>query len=113
MDPRANPSEFWNLSEKDGVGILRNAGGRVTEDVLRSVRVLAGVMGYGKNTVGVVAVVHHTDCGLKCFGNGEVAALLKVRSGLEGERAKEVDGMDFGSWKEYVHCLRVLVSLIR
>lgn len=51
MDPRSDPTHFWNLGE-DGPPVVRNGGGRVTEDTLRSIRLLAGVMGYGKNTVG-------------------------------------------------------------
>ena len=31
MDPRANPTDFWKL---EGPGVLRNAGGRVTEGTL-------------------------------------------------------------------------------
>lgn len=72
----------------------------MTEDVLRSIRTLTGIMSNGRNTVGAVAVVHHTDCGLANFGNGEVANLLKQHAHLEGETAKEVERMDFGSWKE-------------
>ncbi|KAK3723488.1 hypothetical protein LTR37_001740 [Vermiconidia calcicola] len=57
-------------------------------------------MSNGKNTVGVVAVVHHSDCGLRNFSNKRVAEMLKVRADLDDERAKEVDGMEFGSWSE-------------
>ena len=62
MDPRANPSEFWNFNESTPPmpGVLRNGGGRATEDMLRSIRALAAIMGFGTNTVGCVAVVHHT-----------------------------------------------------
>ena len=102
MDPRANPNEFWNFGygSPQMPGVLRNAGGRVTEDVLRSIRTLAGIMGNGKNTVGAVAVVHHADCGLRVNSNEKVAAGLKDHAGLTGERADEVDKMDFGSWSE-------------
>ena len=49
MDPRSNPNELWGITEsKPGAAVLRNAGGRVTEDVLRSLRVLGGIFGYGK-----------------------------------------------------------------
>lgn len=101
MDPRASPAEFWSFSEAGPVlpAIIRNAGGRVTEDTLRSIRTLSAIMSYGKNTVGCVAVVHHTDCGLRNFGDGEVKELLKVRSELSGTGASEVDQMDFLSWK--------------
>lgn len=100
MDPRADPHDFWGLDEAAGIPIVRNAGGRADEGALRSARVLSGIMGYGQNTVGAIAVVHHTDCGLRCFTNREVGDLLKSRAGLKGARADEVDRMDFGSWKE-------------
>ena len=99
MDPRTNPSEFFDFGE-DGPAVIRNAGARVTEDVLRSIRLLAGIMTCGKNTVGAVAVVHHTDCGLRNFSNGEVAHLLKDHAHLEGERVGEVDKLDFGCFKK-------------
>ena len=113
MDPRANPNEFWNFSEESLAkpGVIRNAGGRVTEDTLRSIRVLSAVMGYGQNTVGAVAVLHHTDCGLRNFSDEKVRTLLKEHVGLEGERAKEVDKMDFRSWSEYVSlCLMLMME---
>ena len=97
MDPRANPNEFFNFSE-DGPAVLRCAGGRVTEDTLRSIRVLSGIMSNGRNTVGCVAVVHHSDCGLRNFSNERIGSLLKERAGLEGDRAAEVEKMDFASW---------------
>ena len=48
MDPRSNPNEFWGFDESTvKAGVLRNAGGRVTEDVLRTLRVGSGIFGYG------------------------------------------------------------------
>ena len=77
--------------------ILRNGGGRVTEDTLRSVRTLAAIMGNGKSTVGAVAVVHHEDCGLRNFGDDQVKELLKEHSELDEQRSKEVDAFEIGS----------------
>ena len=49
MDPRSNPNELWGITESNpGAAVFRNAGGRVTEDVLRSIRVLSGISGYGE-----------------------------------------------------------------
>ncbi|KAK5165941.1 uncharacterized protein LTR77_008865 [Saxophila tyrrhenica] len=100
MDPRANPNEFWAFSETSPVqpAVLRNAGGRVTEDTLRSIRVLSGIMGNGKNTVGAVAVVHHADCGLRNFSDERVGELLGERAGLDEGKKGEVGGMWFGSF---------------
>lgn len=47
-----------------------------------------------------VAVIHHTDCGLRNFSNQQIGTLLTEKSGLEGDRAEEVARMDFGSWSE-------------
>ena len=99
MDPRADPRDFWDFGPYKP-GILSNAGGRATEDVMRSIRTLSGIMADGDNTVGAVAVVHHTDCGLWNCSNARVAETLKEHSGLSGDRAAEVDKMDFGSWSE-------------
>ena len=96
MDPRADPRDFWNTG---AIPIVRNVGGIATEDALRSIRFLAGVMSNGRNTVGAVAVVHHTDCGLSCHSEEDVRGGLKRQVGLEGQRAKEVDGMGFGCWQ--------------
>ena len=48
----------------------------------------------------VVAVIHHTDCGLLNFSNEHVASLLIERAGLEGQIAEQVKAMDFGSWSQ-------------
>lgn len=61
MDPRANPTVFWNLGE-DGPPVVRVAGGRVTEDTLRSMRVLAGIMSYGRNTLGAGTLANCRIC---------------------------------------------------
>jgi carbonic anhydrase len=109
MDPRCNPNEFWKFSE-EGPAVIRNAGGRVTEDTLRSIRVLSGIMSNGRNTVGAVAVVHHRDCGLLNFSNEKVKEQLKIKAELNEQRAKEVDRMEFGSFSEYVELTPVLVN---
>ena len=101
MDPRCNPNEFWGFSESTPkMAVLRNAGGRVTEDVLRSIRVGGGVFGYGDNTVGAVAVVHHVDCGLTHFSNEKVGELLAEHAKLDGKSAEEAKKLDYGEITE-------------
>ena len=58
MDARIVPLEVFGLGVGDA-HVLRNAGGRVTPDVLRSLAVSTCVYG-----VRSVAVVHHTECGM-------------------------------------------------
>lgn len=101
MDPRSNPNEFWGISESNPrMAVVRNAGGRVTEDVLRSIRVVGGIMGYGTRTVRAVAVVHHKDCGMTHFRNEKIGHLLSEHAGLDGEKAKEAEKLDYGEITE-------------
>jgi carbonic anhydrase len=58
MDARIEPLSALGLRVGDA-HVLRNAGGRVTEDVLRSVAFAAHIL-----EVDTVVVVHHTGCGL-------------------------------------------------
>jgi carbonic anhydrase len=58
MDARIVPLSAFGLKIGDA-HVLRNAGGRVTEDVLRSLLVSTHALG-----VREIAVVHHTECGM-------------------------------------------------
>jgi carbonic anhydrase len=56
--------------------ILRNAGGIVTDDTLRSILISQRLLG----TAGVV-VIHHTDCGMVKFTDDELADAVERESG--------------------------------
>lgn len=58
MDARILPLEVFGLRTGDA-HIVRNAGGRASDDVLRSLAVSTRAMG-----VRAIAVVHHTECGM-------------------------------------------------
>ncbi len=58
MDARIDPTAAFGLAVGD-VHVIRNAGGRVTDDVLRSLAVSSHFLG-----TRAVMVVHHTDCGM-------------------------------------------------
>jgi carbonic anhydrase len=58
MDARIDPLEALGL-EVGEAHVIRNAGGRVTDDVLRSLAVSVRLLG-----VSTVVVMHHTGCGL-------------------------------------------------
>jgi carbonic anhydrase len=58
MDARLDPARFLGLSVGDA-HVLRNAGARVTTDVLRSLTLSQHALGTRE-----VVVIHHTDCGL-------------------------------------------------
>ncbi|MCY4129836.1 MAG: carbonic anhydrase [Gammaproteobacteria bacterium] len=61
MDTRINPYRIFNLSEGE-VHLLRNAGGVITSDVIRSILISQRLL----NTCEVL-VVQHTKCGMATF----------------------------------------------
>ena len=58
MDPRVQPARALRVDAADAY-VLRNAGGRVTDDVVRSL-----VFAWSARDVDEFVVVHHCDCGL-------------------------------------------------
>ena len=77
MDARIVPHELFGLAPGD-VHVLRNAGGRVTPDVLRSLLLSTRLLG-----VDQVVVVHHTRCG-GAASDGQLARDLRD-AGVEGD----------------------------
>lgn len=65
----------------------------------RLTRSIGTIMGNGKNTLGAVALIHHTDCGLMNFDNEFIAGTLKQRC---PEHGAEIEQMDFGGFTESV-----------
>ena len=70
MDARLDPAKFAGLSEGDA-HVIRNAGGRATDDAIRSLVISYKLLGTCE-----WFVVHHTDCGMKLFTNEVMAGLL-------------------------------------
>ncbi len=58
MDARLRPEDALGLSLGEA-HVIRNAGGRVTDDVVRSLMLSSAVLGTRE-----AIVIHHTDCGL-------------------------------------------------
>ncbi len=77
MDARIVPHELFGLAPGD-VHVLRNAGGRVTPDVLRSLLLSTRLLG-----VDQVVVVHHTKCG-GAASSSTLARKLR-EAGAEGD----------------------------
>ena len=73
MDARVDPLRMLGLRPGDA-HVVRNAGGRVTDDVVRSLVLSSALLGTRH-----VAVVHHTDCGLLAPGDAHVRAQLRER----------------------------------
>ncbi len=83
IDTRIEPLTMLGLHPGDAK-ILRNAGGRVTPDVLRSLVLATTFLG-----VTHVAVMHHTDCALARGGEAQ------LRSGLSEKQVALSEGWDF------------------
>jgi carbonic anhydrase len=65
LDPRTDPAAFLELDLGDAM-VIRNAGGRVTRDVLTDLAYIGYLSGTAVNPKGArfeVAVVHHNQCG--------------------------------------------------
>src|SRR6056300_1622124 len=66
MDARLDPAKFAGLSEGDA-HVIRNAGGRVGDDAIRSLLISYKLLGTKE-----WFVIHHTDCGLEKFSNSDI-----------------------------------------
>lgn len=81
MDSRLHVAQALGLALGD-THILRNAGGRVTEDMIRSLVISQQQMGTRE-----IVVLHHTDCGAQTFTNEGFARQLRDSLGVEvGDR---------------------------
>ncbi|HEX6761580.1 MAG TPA: carbonic anhydrase [Gaiellaceae bacterium] len=83
MDARINPYGLLGLSEGDA-HVIRNAGGVVTGDEIRSLAISQRLLG----TVEVI-LIHHTDCGMLTFSDEEFARRLQEETGIKPEWAAE------------------------
>jgi carbonic anhydrase len=77
MDARIMPLAVFGLEAGDA-HILRNAGGRVTDDVLRSLLVSTHVL-----DVREIAVVHHTECGMVRYTDSQIRDKVREGSGTD------------------------------
>ena len=66
MDARLDPAKFAGLSEGDA-HVIRNAGGRVSDDAIRSLLISYKLLGTKE-----WFVIHHTDCGLEKFSDADI-----------------------------------------
>jgi carbonic anhydrase len=71
MDARLDPAKFAGLSEGDA-HVIRNAGGRASDDAIRSLVISYKLLGTRE-----FFVIHHTDCGMLFFTNEVIRGLLE------------------------------------
>lgn len=70
MDARLDPAKYAGLSEGDA-HVIRNAGGRASDDAIRSMVISHKLLGTKE-----WFVIHHTNCGMELFSNETIANLL-------------------------------------
>lgn len=86
MDARLHPSKYAGLAEGDA-HVIRNAGGRATDDAIRSLVISYKLLGTRE-----WFVIHHTDCGMQLFTDDIMAGLL--------EKSLETATVDTNGWKD-------------
>jgi carbonic anhydrase len=72
MDARLDPAKYAGLSEGDA-HVIRNAGGRASDDAIRSLVISYKLLGTAE-----WFVIHHTDCGMETFTDEIIRDLLST-----------------------------------
>ncbi|HEM5319862.1 TPA: carbonic anhydrase [Streptococcus suis] len=101
MDSRLHVAQALGLALGDA-HILRNAGGRVTEDMIRSLVISQQQLGTRE-----IVVPHHTDCGAQTFTNEDFVAQLKRDLGVD------VAGQDFLPFTDIEESVREDIALLK
>jgi carbonic anhydrase len=86
MDARLDPAKFAGLSEGDA-HVIRNAGGRASDDAIRSLVISYKLLGTKE-----WFVIHHTNCGMEFFTNDVIRGLLA--------NSLETASLDGSAWKD-------------
>lgn len=86
MDARLDPARFAGLAEGDA-HVVRNAGGRASDDAVRSLVISHKLLGTNE-----WFVVHHTDCGMQTFTGDVMRSLL--------EKSLDTARLEGGTWRD-------------
>jgi carbonic anhydrase len=89
MDARLDPAKYAGLAEGDA-HVIRNAGGRASDDAIRSLVISYKLLGTKE-----WFVVHHTDCGMELFTDDIIAGLL--------DKSLETASIDAQGWHDHGH----------
>jgi carbonic anhydrase len=86
MDARLDPAKYAGLAEGDA-HVIRNAGGRASDDAIRSLVISYKLLGTRE-----WFVIHHTNCGMELFTDDVIAGLL--------EKSLERATIDASGWHD-------------
>jgi carbonic anhydrase len=101
MDARLHPEKVLGLEIGDA-HVIRNAGGRASEDAIRSLVISERLLGTTE-----IVVLHHTDCGMLTFTNEQLAAKVKDDLGID------VGNRDFLPFPNLEQSVRDDVAILR
>jgi carbonic anhydrase len=93
MDARLHPETFLGLDVGDA-HVIRNAGGRASDDAIRSLIISSRLLGTDE-----YVVIHHTDCGMLTFSNEDLQQKLADET---GEDASSIDFLPFPDLEQSV-----------
>ncbi|MDR3205529.1 MAG: carbonic anhydrase [Candidatus Methanoplasma sp.] len=102
MDARLDPAKYAGLSEGDA-HVIRNAGGRASEDGIRSLIISHKLLGTQE-----WFIIHHTDCGMLTFSNQVIWDLLSESletaefDGKKWRNAKKEGGSEYGQYINFL-----------
>src|SRR5438445_3684043 len=83
MDARLHVSKILGLKEGDA-HVIRNAGGAVTDDAIRSLAISQRLLGTEE-----IVLIHHSDCGMLTFKDDEVKGQIERETGIRPPFALE------------------------
>jgi carbonic anhydrase len=89
MDARLDPAKYAGLSEGDA-HVIRNAGGRASDDAIRSLVISYKLLGTKE-----WFVIHHSDCGMQLFNDEIMSDLL--------DKSLECATIDAAGWHDHGH----------
>jgi carbonic anhydrase len=101
MDARLMPDQFLGLRTGDA-HVIRNAGGIVTDDVLRSLIISHKLLGTNE-----FFVINHTDCGMLTFQDEDLRQRLKEETGADAS------GLQFHAFRNLDENVRAQVEKVK
>src|SRR5690242_16958638 len=100
MDARLDPAKALGLSEGDA-HVIRNAGGAVTEDAIRSLAISQRLLGTRE-----IVLIHHTDCGMLTFNDDEFRHQIEEETGIRPSWAAEAFHDLDGDVRQSIHRIK-------
>ena len=97
MDARLDPAKFLGLEEGDA-HVIRNAGGLVNDETMRSLVISHHLLGTQE-----AIVIGHTDCGMLTFTNDDI----------HGKLGPESESIDFQPFPDVAERVRSSVETVR